>query len=259
MTEKRVRDYFDRRSAEYDKLTCWTRDDGLVGKVIELLGPSIGARVMDVGSGTGAIVEQIVAMYPGVRQCVALDNSPKMLGRIEKNAPISTCLADAHAIPFKTNSFTHAVARQSLHYMENPSKVVREVHRVLRNCGVFVIAQITPFGILDEKHWMKITACRQPLRKKFLTLDSMTRMLLEEGFVLSSVEHIRFRSSLTSWLSRYEISKRQAERLWRLFREASPGYKRIHAIEDVGSDIFYDNCWTYIQARKAERGRIGES
>jgi ubiquinone/menaquinone biosynthesis C-methylase UbiE len=250
MSKDAVRAHFDNRSAEYDKLTSWTRNERLVSRAIKLLNLQTGAKLIDVGSGTGAIVEQIVSMELGIKQCVALDSSPEMLERTERLALIEPCLADAHDMPFKDDNFTHAVARQSLHYMKNPSKVIREVHRVLRGGGVFVIAQITPFGILDQEHWMKITACRQPLRKNLLTLDRIVRILLRAGFLLSSVEQIRFRSSLNSWLRRYEASKQQTAELWTLFRDAPADYQLTHAIEDIGSDILYDNCWTYIQAVK---------
>ena len=51
----------------------------------------------------------------------------------------SAVCADAHALPFKDETFSLVIAKDSLEHFINPWQSVREVRRVLRDGGAFVI------------------------------------------------------------------------------------------------------------------------
>ncbi len=175
---KEIVDHFEERAPIYNQSGIWVNDPTLVDITLDFLDIDVNSRIIDVGSGTGSILEAALARFSTIKVCVALDIAKGMLDRITDNR-ITKCLQDAHSIPFPNNYFNVAVFRQSLHYMENIKQVFREIHRVLINDGVIVISQITPFNEKDEEYWKLIIQARQPLRLHFLTLSGLLQLLID--------------------------------------------------------------------------------
>ena len=88
--------------------------------------PLAGARVLDLGAGTG--VASRAASAGGASLVVALDNAVRMLRRA--GAPIRPVLADACALPFTDDSFNLVVAAFSLGHIPDPARALTETHRV---------------------------------------------------------------------------------------------------------------------------------
>ena len=87
--------------------------------------PLHGARVLDLGAGTG--VASRAALAAGAGQVVAVDNAPGMLRRGGSMRPV---LADACALPFTADSFALVVAAISLGHVTDPVRALRETRRV---------------------------------------------------------------------------------------------------------------------------------
>jgi SAM-dependent methyltransferase len=87
--------------------------------------PMHGARVLDVGAGTGVACR--AALAAGAALAVAVDNAVGMLRRDGSMRPV---LADACALPFTTDSFDLVVAAMSLGHVTDPVRALREAHRV---------------------------------------------------------------------------------------------------------------------------------
>jgi SAM-dependent methyltransferase len=96
-----------------------------------------GQRVLDIGSGTGAIA--LAAADKGAN-VVAVDVDGAALARGRElsrsiQAPVRHLLADGRALPFADDGFDVSVHRSVLIYMMSREKAVREERRVLRNGG----------------------------------------------------------------------------------------------------------------------------
>ena len=87
--------------------------------------PLPGARVLDLGAGTGVAGRAALAAGAGV--VVALDNAAGMLRR---GGSMQSVLADACALPFTTDSFDLVVAAISLGHVSDPVRALRETRRV---------------------------------------------------------------------------------------------------------------------------------
>ncbi|HEY5180501.1 MAG TPA: methyltransferase domain-containing protein [Dermatophilaceae bacterium] len=87
--------------------------------------PLQGARVLDLGAGTG--VAGRAALAAGAVLVVAVDNAAGMLRRGGSMRPV---LADACALPFTTDSFDLVVAAISLGHVSDPVRALRETRRV---------------------------------------------------------------------------------------------------------------------------------
>jgi ubiquinone/menaquinone biosynthesis C-methylase UbiE len=241
--------HFAERADSYDKAE-WVRDAAVMSATLELLGLCPGRRILDVGAGTGAVLEAALAACPSLGECVALDISHEMLSHI-RDRRIRTCCHDAETLPFADGRFDIVVCRQMLHYMDAVDRCLQEIHRVLDREGALVVGQMTPFGEADEAWWKAIVEARQPLRRHDLTLHELLDLLMRAAFTVVKVSQIRATESLNSWLGRYERSARQIAEVRRLHLEAPESYKEIHRFRCVGDDIVLDNCWTVIRACRA--------
>lgn len=91
-------------------------------------------RVLDVGSGTGNVVEKLEA--PGR---VAVDLSPEMLARIgEKAPPVSLVAGLAEALPLRDAAFDLVVTYSTLHHLADWSALA-EMRRVARPGGIVLL------------------------------------------------------------------------------------------------------------------------
>jgi len=103
----------------------------------------LGARVLDLGGGSGWVSELLLRY--GLRP-VTLDVSASLLRlaatRFER-ARLHGLLvgADMTALPFASASFEAAVVLDALHHVEDVGAVLKEVRRVLVPGGPFVVAE----------------------------------------------------------------------------------------------------------------------
>ena len=96
-----------------------------------------GSRVLDIGSGAGAVA--FAAADRGAR-VVGVDVDADSLSRGHElgrsiDAPVQHAVADARALPFEDDSFDASVHRSVLVYMDGRERAVAEERRVLRPGG----------------------------------------------------------------------------------------------------------------------------
>jgi ubiquinone/menaquinone biosynthesis C-methylase UbiE len=97
-----------------------------------------GARVVEVGCGTGAIARALAAR-PEVADVVGVEPSPGLVKRAHELAAdlanISFVEADGRDVPLTDGSFDVAVVHTVLSHVPDPHRLVSEVHRLLRPGG----------------------------------------------------------------------------------------------------------------------------
>ncbi len=115
---------------------------GDLARMIELAQPHSDERLLDIATGGG---HTALAFAPLVREVVATDLTPRMLEvaeafiREQGAANVTFQVADAEALPFPAEDFEIVTTRIAPHHFSNPRQYVREVARVLRPGGVFVL------------------------------------------------------------------------------------------------------------------------
>lgn len=195
--EQKIIQHFKKRAKYYNKLGIWVKNPLIMQKTLEFMDLDTKMKIIDIGAGTGVVLQKVLSVFPNINECVALDISKEMLSEIS-HIRIKKCLHDAYEIPFPSHYFDVALCRQSLHYMEDTEKVVQEIHRVLVVGGALVIGQITPFCEKDEEYWKYILHIRQPLRKHFFTLDALINLIKKTPFEIARISQIRDKASLNS-------------------------------------------------------------
>jgi ubiquinone/menaquinone biosynthesis C-methylase UbiE len=114
-------------------------------QALELAHPATEERLLDVASGTGALLRMLAARSTRPERAVGLDRSPGMLA-VSRPLPGSWALVegDARAMPFHDHSFDVIVLCYLLHLLRprDRVRVLLEVRRVVRPGGRIVIVTV---------------------------------------------------------------------------------------------------------------------
>jgi SAM-dependent methyltransferase len=101
-----------------------------------------GARVLEVGCGTGAIT-RIIAKWPGVSAAVGVDPSPVFVARARElaldHASLTFDTADGRSLPFDAASFDAVVFHTTLCHVPEPQVMLGEAVRILRPGGCVAV------------------------------------------------------------------------------------------------------------------------
>lgn len=93
-----------------------------------------GQRVLDVGSGPGALTKELTERLASV---TAVDPSQAFLDAVQARHPeIEAALASAEDLPFADDRFDASLAQLVVHFMSAPVKGLGEMRRVTRPGGV---------------------------------------------------------------------------------------------------------------------------
>lgn len=111
--------------------------------VIEEHWSSENLQVLDLACGTGAMLEHLAKNHPAA-EFHGTDFSTDMLESAKKKCSslenVSLVHGDAADLPFGKNSFDIVLCIDSFHHFSDPSAVAKEAHRVLRENGLFIVA-----------------------------------------------------------------------------------------------------------------------
>ena len=148
-TDKNLtRDWFNRWSNEYDQsLGRIGFHRGLLDLVVRQARVRDGDRVLDIGCGTGLLSLKILR----AADCsvTGVDISEEMMslfkdkiGKLGLSARVSLQQMDAAALKFADNSFDLVVSSVTLHHLKDKIPAFRNIHRILKPGGRFVIGEI---------------------------------------------------------------------------------------------------------------------
>jgi ubiquinone/menaquinone biosynthesis C-methylase UbiE len=125
---ERVADEYERHRPDYpEEALRWAA---------KRLGLENGARVLDIGAGTGKLTRGLVALGFDV---VAVEPGSPMLEQLRVAVPEAEALeGPAEAIPLAEASVDAAFAGQAFHWFD-PERALPELHRVIRPHGGLVL------------------------------------------------------------------------------------------------------------------------
>lgn len=97
-----------------------------------------GARVLEVGCGTGAVCRKL-ATLPDVDEVIGIDPSPVFVERAgqlaEQDAGLSFLVGDGRNLPFRDEEFDAIVCHTSLSHIPEPERMLAEALRVAAGGG----------------------------------------------------------------------------------------------------------------------------
>lgn len=152
---ERSRQTFDRQAWSYDTASYGRHARTLYPIVLEQLEQIPHRSILDVGCGTGALLQAVRTKFPEAR-CAGLDLSEHMLTVAREKLDPSVLLKQGEAarLPFDSSSFEAVICNDSFHHYPQPKQALREMARVLRPGGVLLLSDCTaPAGIRKILNW----------------------------------------------------------------------------------------------------------
>lgn len=139
---RRVRDYFEQHSSEWDSLRKAMYGDEVRDAIVSAASIGPADTVLDVGAGTGFLTE---AASRAAGKVIALDLSKSMtdeaIGKLAgKNVEFK--IGSVERIPLGDSSVDAVVGNMFLHHCPDPEKALHEMARVLRPGGRIVFADM---------------------------------------------------------------------------------------------------------------------
>lgn len=134
---KRIQSAFQRGANQYDQHT--PVQQRIIERLFELLKenqlPDF-AECLDVGCGTGRLLELIAHQFPHFR-LTGLDLADQMLLQAAARLPSSVCLlqGDAEKLPFSDGCFDLLLSSSTFQWLPSLPKCFLELHRVIRPGG----------------------------------------------------------------------------------------------------------------------------
>lgn len=112
---------------------------------LRLVAPKPGEKVLEVGFGPGRAIERAAALV-GDGFVAGIDASEEMVEvatrrcqHLIETGRVRLALGDSARIPYPDHFFDKAYAIHTIYFWDDPNLHLREVHRVLREDGRFVL------------------------------------------------------------------------------------------------------------------------
>ena len=134
---------YDLAATHYDRIKQFDRDweTRFVGEPIaNAIEQLAGARVLDVGAGTGRVARALLPLVGPDLQLVCLEPSRRMLALGRERAPGGIWLRGrVDPLPFANSSFDIVVSLEVIEFTPHPELTLRELVRVLRPGGSLLV------------------------------------------------------------------------------------------------------------------------
>ncbi len=137
-------------------------------RILDLVGPLSGLRVLDVGCGDGILLKKIAHHFP-TAELFGADIVPSS-SNLEKNR-IRLVTADLrHDLPFQSKCMDLVICSETLEHLVDPDRQLKEMTRVLRTGGRLVVTIPNATGYFPF-HYLGWWIPTRTLRRKFLPYE----------------------------------------------------------------------------------------
>ena len=212
MLEK-MNEFFNKRLDGYDEhmMTTIESSDVFYPFTADCLPKADGAKILDLGCGTGLELEHYFRLNPSAK-ITGIDLTESMLNALKNKFPekdLTLICGSYFDVPFDENAFDAAVSVESLHHFTKEEKIplYTKLCKSLKDGGYFILTDYFALTNEDEKAFrnelLRLKKEQGIDDNEFyhydtpLTVEHETEALLEAGF--SSVE------VLNNWGSTFTI------------------------------------------------------
>ena len=150
--------YFSQHAKSWDQIRSLHAPDALVEQaIVAAIGDTPVNALLDLGTGTGRMLELLA---PLAARAVGVDQTPAMLSlaraRIEHAGLRNVQLrqGDIYALPVERGGYDLVVIHQVLHFLDDPTRALREAARTLAPGGRLLVVDFAPHDeeSLRENH-----------------------------------------------------------------------------------------------------------
>jgi malonyl-CoA O-methyltransferase len=180
----RIRQSFAAASTTYDEAADLQKKAGR--RLLAALG-SINANqtVLDLGCGTGFVLQELVKIYQEHPHLIALDIAHPMLKtamlKVNNESAISYICADAEHLPLQAQTVDVIISNLALQWCSDLTKVFNGISRVLTPSGRFCFTTFGPQTLHELKSaWRTVDG--YPHVNEFYHHDVIRQALSKTGF-----------------------------------------------------------------------------
>lgn len=147
--KKLSKDAFNIQATTYDTDKNGEHARKLYPHIIDKLADITFYNLLDVGCGTGEILNTVSILYPAAL-LYGIDISEEMLKKAKEKLlnTAELSLGDAEHLPYESGKFDLLICTDSFHHYPNPQIAIEEFHRVLKTDGHLILADFwKPFPV----------------------------------------------------------------------------------------------------------------
>jgi ubiquinone/menaquinone biosynthesis C-methylase UbiE len=207
---------YDSVAEVYDRV--WgPRFEIAAGHLLAFAPPAPGSRLLDLGTGTGAVASALGDRLKDLAAVVGCDLSLPMLMRVRQRGPaVRTVLADVTFLPFRSGSFDLVTANCVLSHVRASRQALAESLRVLSRPCRLALSSWGPASDPYDAAWAELVGAAvgkdtleraieevTPLDSHFSTAESLRAALLDAGFsrVSTKTVELSFLGSVEEYLA----------------------------------------------------------
>lgn len=174
------KEFFDNMAENWDKDKNISPEK--YRRIVRELMIENGNRILDVGTGTGVLIPFLLESDKNI-EIYAIDYSKKMIEKFkEKGFPenVKGFVMDIHKTDFEDNFFNRIVANACFPHFDDKEKAVKEIYRILKKDGIFLISHPNGRKFVNQLH-RKI----YPVNKDIIpSVKKLKRFIEKIGFEL---------------------------------------------------------------------------
>jgi ubiquinone/menaquinone biosynthesis C-methylase UbiE len=193
------------------------------------------APVLDAGCGAGHTALALAAL--GAGRVVALDFTAAMLAQVSANAAarglsgVQPVQGDVEHLPFADAQFGIVTSRYSAHHYPAPRRALREIARVLRPGGLFLLSDIVaPEAPLADTFLQTVEYLRDGSHVRDHGVREWLALLADVGFSAEVRFTWRLKLDFAAWVERIATPAPQVAMLEMLFSQAGRELREAFAI-----------------------------
>ena len=210
------------------------------------------AHVLDLGCGAG---HASFTAAQQVAKVTAYDLSSQMLDVVAEAARekglsnVDTRQGYAESLPFDDASFEVVISRYSAHHWHDVGQALREVKRVLKPGGIFIIMDVMSPGHPVRDIWLQtVEALRDTSHVRNYSSGEWLSLVNDANLIVDTLLTDRLPLEFSSWVARMRTPAALVEAI-RLYQEsASAEVKAYFALQEDGS---FTSDTIMVEAHKA--------
>ncbi|HXG48519.1 MAG TPA: class I SAM-dependent methyltransferase [Methylomirabilota bacterium] len=239
--QRAAREQFGRQSHRYGRGHILENVDD-VRAALEFIQLPARADVLDLATGAGHTGLLLARL--GHRVTLA-DIAQPMLDRAaatarERGLNVVTCQHPAESCPYAPASFDLVTCRVAPHHFSSPDQFVREVSRVLRPEGWFLLIDGSVMdGQPEAEEWLhQVEKLRDPSHNRFLTPSAWTALCQRHGLEVIHAELKPLEQPDLNWYFETAATPTENRRkVLELVRNAPPSARRLFRLAEEDGQI----------------------